>query len=50
LKDGAMSTRKGKIIKLEELLNESISRARKIILEKRADLSGQELEDLAEII
>jgi arginyl-tRNA synthetase len=50
LKDGAMSTRKGKIIKLEELLNESILRAKKIILEKRPDLSDQELEDLAEII
>jgi len=34
-----MSTRKGRIIKLDKLLDESQSRAEKIILEKRDDIS-----------
>ena len=45
-----MSTRKWKIIKLEDLLNESKNRARKIILEKRQDFSEEELENLSRII
>ena len=35
LKDGAMSTRKWKIIKLEALLDEAVQRAKKIILDKK---------------
>lgn len=50
LKDGAMSTRKWKIIKLEDLLLEAKSRAKKIILEKRQDFSEKELDNLARII
>ncbi|PID86295.1 arginine--tRNA ligase [Candidatus Gracilibacteria bacterium] len=50
LKDGAMSTRKGKIIKLDKLLDESELRAEKIILEKRSDIKGEELKNLSEII
>jgi len=50
LKDGAMSTRKWKIIKLEKLLDESELRARKIIEEKRSDMSQEELNKLAKII
>jgi len=50
LKDGAMSTRKGKIIKLESLLDEWIQRAKNIILEKRNDISWDELDTLAEKI
>ena len=42
LKDGKMSTREGKIIKLEELLKESISRAAQIIEEKNPNLEGKE--------
>lgn len=42
LKTGKMSTREGNIIKLEELLNESISRAQKIIEEKNSDLENKE--------
>ena len=42
LKSGKMSTREGNIIKLEELLNESISRARKIIEEKNPNLENKE--------
>ena len=47
LKDWAMSTREWRIIRLEDLLNESESRAKKIILEKRSDLSEKELKDLS---
>lgn len=50
LKDGAMSTRTGKIIKLEKLLNEAESRAKKIILEKRDDIKWEELDELARTI
>jgi arginyl-tRNA synthetase len=34
-----MSTRKGRIIKLDALLDESENRAKNIILEKRDDIS-----------
>lgn len=50
LKDGAMSTRKWRIIKLDWLLDEAENRAKKIILEKREDISGNELENLSRII
>ena len=42
LKTGKMSTREGNIIKLEELLNEAISRASKIIEEKNPDLENKD--------
>lgn len=42
LKTGKMSTREGNIIKLEDLLNESISRARVIIEEKNPSLEDKE--------
>ena len=42
LKTGKMSTREGNIIKLEELLNEAISRAKAIIEEKNPDLENKE--------
>ena len=42
LKTGKMSTREGNIIKLEELLNEAISRASTIIEEKNPDLENKE--------
>ncbi|MDD4152051.1 MAG: arginine--tRNA ligase, partial [Candidatus Gracilibacteria bacterium] len=50
LKDGAMSTRKGRIIRLDALLDEAVSRAKNIILEKRSDFNENELEKLANII
>jgi arginyl-tRNA synthetase len=50
LKDGAMSTRKGKIIKLEKLLDEAEKRAGDIIIEKRDDISQEKLESLSKII
>ena len=42
LATGKMSTREGNIIKLEDLLNEAISRAREIIEEKNPDLENKE--------
>jgi len=42
LKTGKMSTREGNIIKLEDLLNESIQRAKDIIKEKNANLDNAE--------
>ena len=42
LKEGKMSTREGNIIKLEDLLNEAISRALKVIEEKNPDLEDKE--------
>lgn len=49
-KEWAFSTRKWNIIKLSDLLDESESRAKKIILEKRNDLSEDELSELSKII
>ena len=45
-----MSTRKWRIIRLDALLDEAVSRAKNIILEKRQDISEEELEKLANII
>ena len=42
LSTGKMSTREGNIVKLEELLNEAISRAKSIIEEKNPDLEDKE--------
>ena len=42
LPEGKMSTRAGNMIKLEDLLQESIDRARKIIEEKNPDLENKE--------
>lgn len=50
LKDGAMSTRKWKIIKLEALLDEAEKRAADIIREKRDDIALEDLQKLSKII
>ncbi len=42
LPTGKMSTREGTVVKLEDLLNESIERAQKIIEEKNPDLENKE--------
>jgi len=42
LKTGKMSTREGNVIKLEDLLNESISRAKNVIEEKNPELKDKE--------
>jgi arginyl-tRNA synthetase len=50
LKDGAMSTRRWRIIKLDALLDEAEERAKNIILEKRDDIVWVELYKIAKII
>ncbi len=47
LKTGKMSTREGNVIKLEELLNESIKRVEKIIEEKNPSLEPEEKKKIA---
>ena len=42
LPTGKMSTRKGTVVKLEDLLNESIERAQKVIEEKNPDIENKE--------
>lgn len=48
--DKSMSTRKGNILKLEDVLNEAVRRADKLIQEHESDVSGSEREDLAEMM
>lgn len=50
LKTWAMSTRKGNIIKLEDLLDEAVDRAKKILLEKNPEASEKDLKEISEII
>ncbi len=42
LKSGKMSTREGTVVKLEDLLNEAVSRVQKIIEEKDPNLENKE--------
>lgn len=42
LKSGKMSTREGNVIKVEELLNESIQRIKQILEEKNSDIENRE--------
>ncbi|MBM7559268.1 arginine--tRNA ligase [Marinitoga litoralis] len=48
--DGVFSTRKGNVIKLEELLNKAVEKAREIIEEKNPNLSEEEKDHIAEVI
>ncbi|MBD3156828.1 arginine--tRNA ligase [Candidatus Peregrinibacteria bacterium] len=47
LPDRSMSTRKGNVVLLEEVLNEAQERARKIVEEKSGDLKKKEREQIA---
>ena len=47
LKEGKMSTREGNVIKVEDLLKESISRVKAIIEEKNPDFTEEEKQDIA---
>lgn len=49
-KDGGMSTRKGNIVKLLEVLNEAEKRALKLVKEKGEDLSEVQQKELARIM
>ncbi len=48
--DGAMSTRKGKVLKLEEVLDEAVSRAADIIKERGEAIQTDDPKDLAEMM
>jgi len=48
LKSGKMSTRKGDVIYLEDVLNEAVEKAKKIIEEKNPELGGKE--EIAKIV
>lgn len=50
LKEGKMSTRKGRVIFFEDVLEEGKKRALEILKEKRPDLSDEETEQIAEIV
>lgn len=47
LPTGKMSTREGNVIRLEELLNEAISKVKEIIEEKNPEFSDEEKQDIA---
>ncbi len=47
LPTGKMSTREGNVIRLEELLNEAISKVKEIIEEKNPDFAEEEKQDIA---
>ncbi len=47
LKEGKMSTREGNVIKVEDLLKESISRVKDIIEKKNPDFTKEEKQDIA---
>ncbi|MAY79989.1 MAG: arginine--tRNA ligase [Deltaproteobacteria bacterium] len=50
LPEGAMSTRKGNVIRLLDLLDEAVRRARTIVDEKSPDLSDEERAEVAESV
>ena len=47
LPTGKMSTREGNVVKLEELLNEAISKVKEIIEQKNPDFTEEEKQDIA---
>lgn len=48
--DGVFSTRKGNVIRLEQLMDEGKKRAYDIVNEKNPDLSFEEKDNIAEIV
>ncbi|MDG6224527.1 MAG: arginine--tRNA ligase [Candidatus Thermoplasmatota archaeon] len=47
LPEGKMSTRRNKVVFLDDLLEEAISRARTEVLKRRSDLSGEEVDEIS---
>lgn len=45
---GKMSTRAGRVVHMDDLLEEAVKRARSEVLQRREDLSGDEVEAIAE--
>lgn len=50
LPEGRMSTRRGRVVFLEDLLAEAITRARRLVEEKNPDLPDAEKEEIARIV
>lgn len=50
LPEGKMSTRHGRVIFLEDLLDEAVRRARQVVEEKNADLSDVEKDEIASVV
>jgi len=51
LSDGKkMSTRKGSLVELEDLINESVNQAKKIIKQKNQNLDEKDIKEIAEIL
>jgi len=50
LKEGKMSTREGRVIFFEDVLEEAYGRAREILLEKRPELDPEERDKIAEVV
>ena len=50
LPEGSMSTRKGVFVSVDDLISEAISRAKKELIERRPDLSEDEIDDISEEI
>ncbi len=47
LPEGKMSTRKGRVVFLEDVINEAIERAKKIVVERNPEIQGKDLEEIA---
>ncbi|MEK9161215.1 MAG: arginine--tRNA ligase [Patescibacteria group bacterium] len=45
-----MSTRKGTLVRLEELIDQSIAKAKEILMSKNKDLLSNEVEEISEIV
>jgi arginyl-tRNA synthetase len=50
LKEGKMSTREGRVIFFDDVLQEAIVRAQAILQEKRPDLTQEERDNIAEVV
>jgi arginyl-tRNA synthetase len=48
LESGTMSTRQGRVVFLEDVLNRAVEKTREIIKEKNPDLSEEEMDDVAQ--
>jgi arginyl-tRNA synthetase len=50
LPEGRMSTRKGRVVLLEDVMDEAVERAGRIIVEKNPDLTPDEREQVAKVV
>ena len=50
LEDGTMSTREGRVVFLEDVLNKAVDKTREIIKEKNADASEEDVDDIAKAV